>query len=150
MNSGCTNLLIGTLGLMMISGCCTKVDCSDIASEVIRLQGFTLEEADSIIVITRLTVDGIPLADTALSRGWEGNYFDPPELSLNVPDLDNTLLRRDIVFPHLGRTYRIDGIELGWERCNSCFPPGVKDDHQVMKKHRVDGEERSGVITLIR
>lgn len=145
-----TNLVLFALMLMMVPGCCCRKQCIDTASEVIKLQGFTPEEADSVIVITRIDVDGIPLADTLLSIGHEGSWFKAPDLSLYVPDLGNPLLEREIIFPRIGRVYRIDGIELGKEECNWCMPPGVKDYYPVMKAHRVDGEARSGVITLLR
>lgn len=145
-----TNLLIAALAMMMVPGCCCKKGCIDQASEVIKLQGFTLEEADSVIVITRLNVDGVPLADTSFSRGTDGNYFNTPDLSLHVPDLGNPLLKREIIFPHISRTYHIDGIELVMEVCNPCIIPGGTDHYQKMAKHRVDGEWRTGVITLYR
>jgi hypothetical protein len=145
-----TSLLLIGLAVMMVPGCCCRKQCIDLASQAIKLQGFTTEEADTVMVITRINVDGIPLADTSLSSGMEGSWFKAPDLSLYVPDLGNPLLEREIIFPRIGRVYRIDGIELGKEECNWCMPPGVKDFYQVMKAHRVDGEARSGVITLIR
>jgi hypothetical protein len=145
-----SNLLIGALVVMMVPGCCCRKGCIDMASEAIKLQGFSPEEADSVIVVTRLNVDGVPLADTSLSFGLEDSWFKAPDLSLYVPDLGNSLLQREIIFPRIGRTYHIDGIELDLEVCNPCFIPGGTDHYHTMAKHRVDGEWRTGVITLIR
>jgi hypothetical protein len=144
------NLLIAALAMMMVPGCCCKKGCADQASWGVRLQGFTLEEADSVIVITRLNVDGVPFADTLLTRGTDGGIFNTPDLTLYVRDLGDPLLKREIIFPQISRTYHIDGVEQDMEVCNPCIIPGGTDYYPKMTKHRVDGEWRTGVVTLYR
>ncbi|MBX2980168.1 MAG: hypothetical protein KF905_12795 [Flavobacteriales bacterium] len=117
-------------------------------SEVIKLQGFTLEEADSVVVVSRSMTQG--WSDTTLSQGGAGSYFTLPDLSLYVPDLKNPDLQREIIFPRIGRSYRVDGLVREREVCNPCFIPGGTDYYEVIARHSVDGEQRSGLITLVR
>ncbi len=149
MTASRSSLFIGALAMMMAPGCCCRKGCIDLNSQTIKLQGFTLEEADSVIVITRLIADE-ELADTSLSSGREGLYFSPPDLSLFIPDLENPHLEREIIFTQIGRTYRLDGIERELKVCNACFIPGGTDHYHVLARHQVDGEHRTGVITLVR
>lgn len=143
-------LFVGALGITMVPGCCCKKGCQDLNSEAIKLQGFAPEEVDSVLVITRLSANGALAADTVLSSAGEGSRFNAPDLTLYVQDLGNPFLQREIIFPRIGRTYVVDGIEGELKVCNACIIPGGTDHYMVLERHQVNGEQRTGVITLVR
>lgn len=145
-----SKLFLSALVMTMVPGCCCKKGCIDLNSEAIKLQGFVRQEVDSVIVITRLNANGFSAGDTVLSGGGEGSYFNPPDLALYVQDLGNPFLQHEIIFPRIGRTYRVDGKETELKVCNQCIVPGGSDHYMVLERHSVNGEQRTGVITLVR
>ncbi|MBL7954381.1 MAG: hypothetical protein JNJ91_05040 [Flavobacteriales bacterium] len=145
-----SKLFMAALCMAMVPGCCCKKGCVDLNREAIKLQGFVPEEVDSVIVVTRLSANSALASDTVLSSAGEGSYFNAPDLTLYVEDLGNPLLQREIIFPRIGRTYFVDGIESELKVCNACIIPGGTDHYMVLERHRVNGERSTGVITLVR
>lgn len=145
-----SKLFMAALCMATVPGCCCKKGCVDLNSEAIKLRGFVAEEVDSVIVVTRLSADNALAADTVVTSGGEGSVFNAPDLALYVEDLGNPLLQREIIFPRIGRTYLVDGIERELKVCNACIIPGGTDHYMVLERHLVNGERRAGVITLER
>lgn len=143
-------LFIGALVMTMVQGGCCKKGCVDLNSEAIKLQGFVPEEVDSVLVITRSNANGASVADTVLTSGGEGPYFTTPDLALYIADVEDPYQQHEIIFPRFGRTYRVDGIERELKVCNTCIITGGTDHYMVLERNYVNGEQRTGVITLVR
>ncbi len=122
---------------ILLTGCCTKVGCVAPPANYAEFTGFEMAALDSVS-LTALEGNAIleERVATAENGGYESAYFNTvfkPTGSYLLTTLP------------AGDTFRLTGVEIGYEGCNSCFPVRPASDYYaILKAYRVNGSRQEG------
>lgn len=143
-----TRFLPTGIFLLSLSACCTKQDCPSIYNSA-AFTGFTAAELDTVCVLIA-EPNGARPPDTFYTSA---DYYPPGR---DTASLIGTLPFNPgnsytYYLPATGMSYRVDGFEVSYTSCNSCFPKSAEtEDYEILQAYRINGLRHDGQFVVIR